>query len=92
MSARVTLAPVSSALPPHYRCAPLPPGRYAVNLVNAGGQAWTTPNELALAPARSPNGPALSQGLFVRVVGSATAYDSANPMPHGSVCPMPERR
>ena len=74
--------------------AGIPVGRYAINIINSDGQAWTIPNELAAYPrpvtdrsSACPNNQcaAPSQALVVRITSAV-----APPVPVS--CPTPEER
>jgi hypothetical protein len=70
---------VGPSLPPGARCAAagLPAGRYGLYVINARGQSWTLPNELA--PSALGAGFAVSQGVVVRVEGSAVVAGTECP-------------
>lgn len=82
------------AHPNHPQQAGVPVGRYAINVINESGQAWTVPNDLAAFPRPSmASGTACSAGqciapsqsLVVRVTAAI-----APPIP--VICPaIPER-
>ncbi len=80
--------------PNHPEQAGVPTGRYAINVINESGQAWTVPNELGAFPRpASASGTACgantcaapTQALIVRVTAAV-----APPVPVS--CPVPAER